>query len=1008
MTDRPALLAWYSQTFVADPTRGYALMNPTGHDAKYARRSQALTQDMLMGALNGQTRRTRPNRDCDQWQTVVCSYATIPQTADGRAKVLVLEIDAGGALVAASTLAWLRENGIYAFAQLSQSEKHDGAHIWIICADWQPASLLHDVSRRLIAHLKLTADAYPQDSDLRLPLMTHLRSPEGPRRFDLLTQDGEIITGAEPWAALASLHAQIKPVSTAELITLQEVLPLVPIGGGKPAHAARHRSKVVPSNIQSVIDWYNQEHPLREVLGIDDERSTVCCPFHEDKHPSLSIWSIADKGKDVCACRSTQSSCPAALNASGARLSKHWDAFDVYCHKNRLTAKEAVTRLVEEYGLGKKRELVVEETKPHIDPVTLPTALELHKETVTAARRALQTELYSAAQRKGEVTIIRGTMGLGKTHQAAELTNALQAQGLTVAIVAPTLAVAENEWLPRLRNGHVWRSKIDLCTCHDKGYLAACIKYGFAYPHCTDHSCPYCTQQQKAFGKVIIYQHAHLALSEFAETDVIIIDESPLSALLPEYSVTSGTLAGFIKRHPEDAAAPLCRALCVAAQELPQSMTDIRGAELVATIEKHLDGWTLADALTRARRSRFNVEQPAPPELVENMAPQFLAPLLNALTDNLPGFSFGKAAQVGKFAYTWHARRDAALKAYNRLMKPALIVLDGSANEQVSRRLFEPWPVQFIDISCPISPLVTITQIDRTPATRHVLRDQGRLDTLANFVAYVANLQNLTLTGGITYAGAVDTMHQVLGGQWLHYGGQRGSNELADASAIAVVCSPTTPPAALERKALALWPDAVCTWEKGEGQGEYKATDERLQQMHLLHAYEELRQSVYRARPLTATAPMHLLVFSPWSLEAIGITPNQTITDLPYGNSNDVKAAAAQYSARCLVTQGQLQQNCGFQSGINNRPKTIPQIENGQNVAVQERKGKLPPPIGKEEVFAPTLTPLWVEDTNQPTPAALNRYYFDFSDAWREWESLKARGFAVKLARQGEGFAVRL
>ena len=38
----------------------------------------------------------------------------------------------------------------------------------------------------------------------------------------------------------------------------------------------------------------------------------------------------------------------------------------------------------------------------------------------------------------------------------------------------------------------------------------------------------------------------------------------------------------------------------------------------------------------------------------------------------------------------------------------------------------------------------------------------------------------------------------------------------------------------------------------------------------------------------------------------------------------------------------------------------------------------------------------------------INRHYFDYSDAWREWESLKAQGFAARLAKSGEGFVVRL
>lgn len=960
MIDRNALTAWYMTTFLSESSH-YALMNPTGHDAKYSRRNQPLTADMITGALNGQTRRTRPNKETDQWQTVVCSYATVPQTKNGKAKAIILEIDAGGAAVAASTLAWLRENGIWAFAQLSQSDKHNGAHIWIICAEWQPATYLHDIARRIIHHLELTADAYPTDSDLRLPLMTHLRAPGGPRRFDLLTQDGEIIDASEPWAALARLQEVTQTTTTRQLIDLADKLPSLPIGGGKLSDAsterhAVHKSKVVPSNIQSVIAWYNDNHKLRDLLkdwySVEDDRSTIVCPFHDDHSPSLSIWTV-DK-KQVCACRSTQSNCPASMGS----MAKHWDAFDLYCHKNNLTAKEAVTRLVEEYGLGKKREMVIEETEPTIDPVTLPTALELHKETVTAARRALQTELYSAAQRKGEVTIIRATMGMGKTHQAAELANALQAQGLTVAIVAPTLAVAETEWLTRLNHAHVWRSKIDICTCHDKAYLAACIKYGFAYPKCTNHGCPYYTQGQKAFGKIIIFQHVHLALSEFAETNVIIVDENPLSALLPEYSVTPGMLAGFIKRHPEDAAAPLCRAMLAAVKELPQTMIDVGSANVVAAIERHLDGWTLEDAMFRARRSKFNVEQPSPPELVENMAPQFLAPMLNALTDNLPGFRYGKSSHAEKYAYTWHTRRHTALKAYNSLMKPAIVVLDGSANEQISRRLFEPWPVNFVTIDCPLSPLVEVTQVTCTTSTRHVLREQNRIESLGRNVAMVCNRLGANLTGGVTYKAALDTLQDMLGGQWLGYGAQRGSNELANAGAIAVVCSPTTPPAALERKALALWPDVDCTWQKCEGKSEYVATDARLQQVNLLSAYEELRQSVYRARPLTADAPMQLLVFSPWALSEIGITPHRVISDLPHHNSKEATSAAVEYRKRVgenFLNTAYCNKIANFNAQVYIEAKVTPPIENGQNVAVQESEAKSPPPTGKEEVFAPAV-----------------------------------------------------
>ena len=931
MSNRPDLLSWFFTVFVPAPQSGYALMNPPGHENKYVRKGEPLTVDHIRGAFNGETRRTRANGD---WQIVRCSYGCIPQTP-GRtpqAKNVAFDIDHGGEAAVAALLNVCAQQGIWAFGQLSESATHHGGHVWVLGEDWQPASLLADIGKRLALAANVEAEIYPTNADMRLPLMCHLRAPGGPRRFPLLFPGGEIVDTGDPWAALATLHAQAKFTTTKQLTGLLEKLPSLPVGGGK---LPRHKSKVTPSNLDSVIAWFNSNYPLHDLLeeaGAQfkhPDQRLVCCPFHDDQSPSLAIWRHEGNDKHVCHCFSQGSNCPAAQGS-------YLDAFDVHCLVNHLTPRDAVKRLVEQYQLGQKREFIVEQTAPA--PTPGPDALQRHQRMIAQARVRLVNELVSAGTTRGEVTVIRATPGLGKTHAAAELANRLQAHGATVAIVAPTLAVAENEWLPRLKNGHVWRSKTDLCTCHDRGYLQACIRFGFAYPRCTDPTCPYATQAKTAFGKVIIYQHPHLALSDFSGVDVIIIDESPMAALLPEHTVTYGVLSGFVTRHPEDAAAPLCRALMAAIGDLPQTMTDVRGTELIAAIERHLDGWQLDDALNRARRSKFNVKQPAPPESVEKMAPQFLAGLIAVLTNNPNGFSFGKSAQVNGWAYTWHERKVAAQAAFDSLFRPAVVVLDGSANEEVSRRLYEPWPVDLVDIDCPISPLVEVTQVTCTHSTRRVALEQRKMDDLAESVAVVCAQMGVKLDGGITYQAAAPTLQKVLGGQWLHYGGQRGSNELANANALAVVCSPTTPPSALERKALALWSDVTCEWHKAGPTGLYDATDPRLQAVNQLHAHEELRQAVYRARPLTAAAPMRLLVFSPWDLAAIGLEPHRTITALPHGNSTEAKRAVEQYRAGTSFAETpQLQRASQFQLGINTSTKSPPPFEIGSRVAVQER-----------------------------------------------------------------------
>ena len=472
MNNRASDLTWFFNTFIMTPQRGYALMNPPGHPDKYARRHEALTVDHIRGAFNGETRRTRAG---GAWRIIACSYGCIPQTPGKtpQARNVAFDIDHGGREAVNTLLNVCAAHGIWAFGQLSESGTHHGGHVWILGEDWQSASFLADIGQRLALAAGVEAEIYPANADMRLPLMTHLRAPGGAHRFPLLFPGGEIVDTGDPWAALATLHAQARFTTTPQLTELLEKLPSLPIGGGMQP---RHKSKVVPSNLDSVIGWFNANYPLHDLLedaGAQfkhPDQRLVCCPFHDDQSPSLAIWRHGDNDKTVCHCFSQSSGCPAARGA-------YLDAFDVYCLVNHLTPSDAVKRLVEEHQLGQKRTFVIEQNNP---PTPGPDALQRHQRVIAQARGRLVNELVNAGTQRGQVTVIRATPGLGKTHAAAELANRLQGHGATVAIVAPTLAVAENEWLPRLKNGYVLRSKIDLCTCHDKAFLAACVKVGFS------------------------------------------------------------------------------------------------------------------------------------------------------------------------------------------------------------------------------------------------------------------------------------------------------------------------------------------------------------------------------------------------------------------------------------------------------------------------------------------------------------------------------------------------
>jgi len=482
-------------------------------------------------------------------------------------------------------------------------------------------------------------------------------------------------------------------------------------------------------------------------------------------------------------------------------------------------------------------------------------------------------------------------------------------------------------------------------------------------PECFDPECEYMHQAQASYGKQIIFQHNHLHIKDgdkLGGADLLIIDESPLSALLPEKSVRS--IPGFLKRHPDDPATPLLTAIYTATKKMEKAINDVRGQELISAIEEQLNGSTLAKAIKEAKCSPFYEEMPQPPPQTEaaKMTPQFLYALVNVLETGSEKLSYGRC-NGGKWGLVWHERKTLALSLYNLLSKPAVIVLDGSADETIYTHLCDPWPLQMITIDCPISPDVEITQITCTPSTRHVVKSIDRIEGLARQVAQVANKLDVVIDGGVTFMAAVDTMEEIIGGQWLHYGGQRGNNELTDARTIAVVCSPTNPPYAIERKALALWLDLTVEWKSTGVTGSYEATDERLNAMNRLHTFEELRQAIYRARPLTPTAPTKLLVFTPWDLSIISLCPNQTFTNIEHGNSTEAKAAISIYAARRgrvlpLPVGGGVHKNGTFQNGIIYRDDG-PRIENDEICAGSK---PTPPQPAKEEPAraAPIYAPM--------------------------------------------------
>ena len=937
------LLDFYCLAFIPPDAAHYAVMQAKGEDDKYRRRHQPPTPELVARALTG---------------PAPLSLAVTPMTKDGYARAAMLDIDQGGPQAVARVLAVATSLGLWGFAQLSQAGDHDGGHVYFPTSEPMPAELLYHLAARIQAAACVEGEAWPTRADLRLPLMPHMRAEGGPRRFPLLLQTGELIDASEPWHALADLRAAWHR-NTPEAIT-QAVgeLPELSPTNRQPIH----KSKVDPFKGESVIEWYLDNHTLGEVLGSATETpvrsGAIRCPWHDDEHPSLVVWTHPN-GHQVCRCFSRKSNCPAADMT-------FWDAFNVFCHLEGFTPSEGVKSLVERYGLGERRTL-----RQTVQPQAPRATPEAHAALIAARRSELADKLRNAATRRGELTVVKGVPGIGKTHTAAELVEVWQAQGRTVAIAAPTKDLAASEWASRLIHPHVWQARADICTCYaDKGpgYVGKLEDAGF-FVECIKEDCPYRTQARALAGRVGIFQHAHLTLPEskagraLAMADLIIVDESPLNAILTERAATLGELHGLARRMGQDDPAwRVVNALAEIAHEHGRA-ADLYGPELLTRLAKKLGD--VAQAVRTAQASTYaNLQPIAPPDADPDTLPrQFLGRLLRALAHDATSqgnylVTWGKTGMG--WAWVWYDPASFLAHATNRLERPAVIVLDGSADLRVSERLYRGWPVHLVEVDAPMSPAVEVIQVTTGASTRRIVQDDNALENTARRVALVANHRGLTLDGLISYKAAAPVLGELLGippSRRLGYGAQRGKNTLEDARALPIVASPTAPPASIERKARALWYDDVPidhTWQR-VGTGFYQAVDARLEAVNRLHGPEELRQAIHRARPILATAPVTLLVFTPWPLAGLGFTPTATVDQLPYGNSQAARAALDTYRARrglspvsaerggdVAVSPELAHEFRDSQSGIRNRISS-PQIENPEiHLSVSP---KLSPPL---------------------------------------------------------------
>jgi len=970
-----SLLDWYMTTFVPNPKRGYAQMNPPGANAKYSKKHETLTSELVHSAFRGDVRRLKI--DGDWKRNIPISFAVVPETAESTTKLLAIDVDAGGMDAAARLFALASSYGLWSFFQVSISTKHDGGHFYVPLAHAIPSSQATDLTSRIQAAAGVLGEAYPHDDqELRLPLMLHLHAPNEPIRYPIILSTGETIAADDPFAAIDQLRTAWQANTDDAIMAAMMELPIL-----APTNRQKiHKSKVNPNSSASVIAWYNSHSDLESTLigmNCDIKKNHCKCPWHKDSNPSFSLWEHKTTKQIVGRCRSEHSNCPAAALP-------YIDSFNAYCLIENMTATEAVIQIVADFPgeFGTRRETKIVPyvapgaTEPEAEPAperTLAEKLVEHQALIDALRCDLRTALRAQAGRGGQVAVFDVTPGLGKTHAAADLANELHAAGKTVAIVAPTLKMAIDEWLPRLADGFVWRSRLAICTCYDRAYLASLSAKGYPLPKCLP-SCAYRQQYFQRAGRTTIYQHNHLFLNDgklLAGEDVVIIDESPLSALLEEHTAGHDEVRKLMNRidsndardyaRVPDPARPLVGALYTVGKAYARHAQPLHGAALRSALSEVLVDGDLARAIAAASTSKYAKPAPAPEQNdngaqdAERLPVQFFPKLLAALThdvsptENNSLLRYARQAD-GSHGWIWYDKHHLIPDAIGRLDAPAILILDGSANEQICRTLYQPWPVEIVTIAAPVSPAVEIIQCSTTTSTRKLVQDDKKLDRTIRAIENVCVKLDILLDGGISYLAATDRLQEALGGDWLHFGGQRGRNDLAEARTMAIVASPTAPPDAIHHKAMALWADdapIANEWVRGSAVADWRATDSRLDALNRLFGAEELRQAAHRCRPILATEHTTLLIFSPWNLTELGLAPTRTVSELVYSNSTANASTHEMYQARSIGNKKALY-NMLYKSSSFAPPIVNPIFIANEPICSEMPPEQLPPPPSRE------------------------------------------------------------
>jgi hypothetical protein len=253
-----------------------------------------------------------------------------------------LDVDAGGPPALRRLLAAAQAQGYTAYAITSDTDEHQGGHVWLHFDQAAAPERTRLLADQLAQVAGVDAETYPTRKALRLPLGVHQWTG---KRGHLLLQDGQQLDLDTHTDAVAQALATIAALP----LNQTSALPDVP----RRAPTALHAHHMARGAANDTITRYNGQTDLVALLesygGRIAERysnggALLHCPCgrhsHGDRRPSLEVQPArsARYGRMVAVGH-------AAHCLFYTERRQVMDVFGVYCKLEGLTTREALYRL---------------------------------------------------------------------------------------------------------------------------------------------------------------------------------------------------------------------------------------------------------------------------------------------------------------------------------------------------------------------------------------------------------------------------------------------------------------------------------------------------------------------------------------------------------------------------------------------------------------------------------------------------------------------------------------